>query len=476
MIRRIMAAFGLLLALLANPLSAQEFDLVIAGGRVIDPETRLDAPRNVGINGATIARISEQVLHGKRTLQAHGLVVAPGFIDVHQHAQTQEAGRLKALDGVTTALEMELGAPDVAAFLRAKMGRSLINYGTTASYVAARALAFDQPLASDELVPEAGTPTNSPASEAQLLGIERRLGDELDAGALAVGVGIEYIPGSTRMEVIRVFRVAAAHRVPIFAHVRSAGYIEPGSGIEAVEEVIGAAAVTGAAVHIAHINSICMKDWRFCLSLIEGANKRGLRVTTEAYPYIAGLTYINSAIFNAGWDTKRGLSYSDIRIPRTGEPLNKDRFDELRRSSQPIPVLLYSNTQETVDDIIAQPDVIIASDGFILHPRNAGTYSRVLARYVRELHVLTLTQAIGKMTILPAKLLEEATPRAHQKGRLQEGADADVVVFDPLAIRDRSTFEEPELPSVGVRHVIVNGTILIRDGKVVPQTFPGRPL
>src|SRR5262245_1668950 len=174
----IMAVFGLLLAPTAL---AQNYDLVVAGGRVIDPETGLDAIRNVAIADGKIARVSADRLQGKRTIDAKGLVVAPGFIDLHQHGQTEESGRLKAFDGVTTGLEMEIGVPDVAGFLKAKESHSLINYGTTASHAAARARAFGITLSEDMLVPVSGPATNDPATQEQLSATEARLQSELDA-------------------------------------------------------------------------------------------------------------------------------------------------------------------------------------------------------------------------------------------------------------------------------------------------------
>jgi amidohydrolase family protein len=258
--------------------------------------------------------------------------------------------------------------------------------------------------------------------------------------------------------------------------MRSAGRIEPGSSIEAVSEVIGAAAITGAALHIVHINSTCLRDSLECLSMIEGARARGLDVTTEAYPYIAGMTAVNSAVFNTGWREKLGIDYGDLVLPDTGEHLTKERFDELHNSSTTHWVLIFGNTQEIVDKVIPHPLVMIASDGIDSHPRNAGTYSRVLAQYVREKGTVTLMDAIRKMSFMPAEMLERSTPAARQKGRLQEGADADVVVFDAAIISDRSTFEKPMEPSVGVRCLVVGGTVVVDEGKIVPNVFPGKAL
>jgi len=466
----------LALVLLSTFLAAQQYDLVLEGGRIMDPETGLDAVRNVGIRDGKIAHISAAPLSGRRVIHAAGLVVAPGFIDLHQHGQDLASQRVKAFDGVTTALEMEIGAPDVTQFLNSKQGRSLIHYGTTASHVAARALIFGVPLPDGTILPKSGPATDQPATPDQIERIQKRLRDQIDAGALGIGMGIEYTPGATRLEVIDVFRTAAERKLPVYTHMRSAGRVEPGSAIQSTEEVIGAAAITGASLHIVHINSTCLRDSLECISLIEGARARGLDVTTEAYPYIAGMTAINSAVFNPGWREKLGIDYSNLVVPNTGEHLTKERFEELHNSSNPRWVLIFANTQEIVDAIIPNPLIMIASDGAEGHPRNAGTYARVLAQYFREKKTRTLMEALRKMTLMPAQVLERSTPAAHQKGRLQEGADADIVIFDPQIIADRSTFEKPMEPSVGVHYLLVGGTPLIDEGKLVPDVFPGRAL
>jgi N-acyl-D-aspartate/D-glutamate deacylase len=474
-----------LLAFSITIATAQQYDLVLEGGRVMDPETGLDAVRNVGVRDGKIVRISSDALNGRRVIPAKGLVVAPGFIDLHQHGQDIESQRVKALDGVTTALELEIGVPDVARFLKDKEGHSLIHYGTSASHVAARALVFGAPLPArpskthpgiPEILPKSGPATDQPATPEQIDVMREQLRAELDAGGLAIGMGIQYTPGATRLEVIDVFRLAAERRLPVYTHMRSSGKVEPGSAIESVSEVIGAAAITGASLHIVHINSTCASDGLECLSMVEGARARGLDVTTEAYPYIAGMTSINSALFNPGWQKKFGISYNELMLPETGEHLTKERFDELHNSSTTQSVLIFSNTQEMVDKVITHPLVMIASDGAEGHPRNAGTYSRVLAQYVREKGTLTLMDALRKMSLMPAQVLERSTPASRQKGRLQEGADADIVVLDAATISDRSTFQKPMEPSTGVHYLVVGGTVLIDEGKIVPDMFPGRAL
>jgi N-acyl-D-aspartate/D-glutamate deacylase len=473
-----MKSLVLYLAVVLSPFLAlaQSYDLVIQGGRVIDPETGLDAVRNVGISQGRIMKISAEALAGKRVISANGLIVAPGFIDLHQHAQDLESQRVKALDGVTTALEMEIGKPDVAAFLQSNEGHSLINYGTAASHPAARSLAFGTPLPPDGLLPKSGAATDKPASPEQIEMMKVRLRHELEAGALAVGMGIQYTPGASRWEVIEMFRLAAERRVPVYTHIRSNGKLEPGSNIESVSEVIGAVAVTGASLHVVHINSSCGAQALDCIGLIAGARARGLEVTTEAYPYEAAMTAINSARFNPGWQEKSGVTYHDLMLPETGERLTKERFEELHNSSEPRLVVLFSNTMEVVDPIFRNPLVMVASDGEKGHPRNAGTFCRILARYVRSQGTLTLMDAIRKMSLMPAQTLERSTPSARLKGRLQEGADADVVIFDPQTVTDRATYQHPMQPSVGIEYLLVGGVMLVDKGRLMEGVFPGKAI
>ncbi len=466
----------LFLGLSTTVVPAQQYDLVLEGGRVMDPETGMDAIRNVGILDGKIARISSAALNGKHVVHASGLVVAPGFIDLHQHSQDIASQRVKALDGVTTALELEIGAPDVAQFLKEKQGHSLIHYGTSASQVAARSLVFGVPMKYPDILPKSGPATDQPATPEQIEKIKTRLRNELDAGGLAIGMGIQYTPGATRSEVIDIFRLAAQRRLPVYTHIRSTGHTDPGSSIESISEVIGAAAITGASLHIVHLNSSCKSDAPECLLMIEGARAHGLDITTEAYPYIAGMTAINSAHFNPGWQQELGISYGDLMLPDTGERLTKARFDELHNSTTTRWVIVFSNTQEAVDKVIPHPLVMIASDGLEGHPRNAGTYSRVLAQYVRDKGTLSLMDALRKMSLMPAQMLERSTPAAHLKGRLQEGADADIVVFDAATITDRATYTKPMEPSVGVRYLLVGGTLVVDEGKLVPDVYPGRAL
>lgn len=468
----LLAGGALSLAVTAPP----PYALVLRGGRVMDPETGRDEVADVGIADGVVARIAKGPLDGARVLEARGLVVAPGFIDLHQHGHGPEDYRLKALDGVTTALELEIGVADVARFLREREGRSLIHFGATASHPAARVAALGAPLPAGAIVPPSSPATDRSATPEQLARVKDTLRAELEKGALGIGMGIAYTPGATRLEVIEVFRLAAERGVPVFAHLRSSGPVEPLSSIAAVSEAIAAAAVSGASLHIVHINSTGMRDAPECLRLVEGARARGLDVTTEAYPYGAGMTQINSGVFAPGWQERMGIGYRELALPATGERLTQETFEKLRASPETHMVLIFLNPDEVVDTVMVHPLVMVGSDGFLEHPRGAGTFARVLSRYVRDQRRLTLMDALRKATLMPAQRLERSTAAARKKGRLQEGADADVVVFDPQTIVDRATYHAPREPSTGVRHLLVAGTPVIVEGKVVEGMAPGLAL
>lgn len=462
--------------------STEPFDLVLKGGRVVDPETALDAIRDVGIRGDRIASISAESLEGNRVIDVRGMVVAPGFIDLHQHQQDTEAYRLKALDGVTMALELESGVPDIHRFLEARKGKTIIHFGAAASQEAARFLAWDSALTPSAFGPDAGIDdlpsgpaTNEPASPERVGRILAQIREGIRAGALGIGMGLEYTPGATRHEIIEICRLAAEYHLPVYVHIRSAGRMEPGSSIESVSEMIAAGAVTGAPVHIVHLNSSCLSESPECLRLIEGARARGLDITAEGYPYTAAMTTIASALFNPGWREKRGIDYSDIELPDTGEHLNKASFEALRASPQPHMVLIHMNPEQVVDGVIRHPLIMVASDGVKQHPRSAGTFARILARYVRSQGSLTLLDAIRKMSLMPAQRLEAATAAARRKGRLQPGADADIVVFDPQVIEDKATYRATRAPSTGVRYLLVAGIIVVDQGRITDGVAPGQP-
>lgn len=453
--------------LLAVSMLAQEYDTVISRGRVIDPETRLEAVRDVGIRAGKIVAVSETPLHGREMVDARGLVVTAGFIDLHQHGQTSENYALKARDGVTTALELEVGVRSVETWYAERAGKALINFGASAGHIPARMAIFND---SGGLLPK-DRAIQPQATSQQLSDILTIIRTGLNQGALGVGMGIAYVPGASREEIFRVFQLAAERKQTVFVHLRSSGPVEPG-GLDALQEVLSDAAATGAAVHVVHITSTELRDTRVALEMIHSAANHNIKVTTEAYPYTAGMTDISSAIFSEGWQQRNGgITFKDLQWAQTGERLSEESFARYRKQGGM--VAIHSIPEEVVRAAVADPEVMIASDGILEngkgHPRAAGTYARVLGRYVREEHLLPLMDALAKTSLMPANLLGLSN-----KGRVQAGADADITIFDPAKVIDRATFENPAQHSEGIPYVMVAGVWVVKNGELQAMVFPGK--
>jgi N-acyl-D-aspartate/D-glutamate deacylase len=400
-----------------------------------------------------------------------GLVVAPGFIDLHSHGQTPENYRFKAHDGVTTALEMEVGVSPVAPWYAERKGRALVNYGATAGHipVVMRVLGDTGTfLPRDNAVSRAATP-------AELKEITAQMVQGLKEGALGFGFGIAYLPKTPREQIFELLAAAAREKVGSFLHLRYGSAVEP-DAIDSIQEVIADAAATGAAVHIVHITSIASRQTDACLRLIQGARDRGLRITTEAYPYTASQTRIESAIFNDGWQQRAEIGYHELQWVATGERLTAESFARYRKQGGG--VIMHKIPEETVRKAMASPLVMIASDGGLTegkgHPRSAGSFARVLGIYVREQKVMPLPDAIRKMSYGPAQILEDSVPAMRKKGRIQPGADADITVFDPARVKDKATFENPAQYSEGIEHVLVNGVFVLKNGALVTGVLPGK--
>jgi N-acyl-D-aspartate/D-glutamate deacylase len=441
---------------------AGPFDLVIANGRVIDPASGLDALRHVGISGGTVRALSTDPLKGAIVLDATGLVVAPGFIDLHQHDHTPEAYRLKAADGVTTALELEVGTGDIERFYGEREGKSLINFGATIGHIPVRMKVLGDP--GDFLPSGAAAEREATATELQAIldGIRRGLAQ----GAVGVGFGIAYTPQASRMEILDVFAEAGRAGAPAFVHMRGGG--DP---IGAAEEVIALSVATGTPLHIVHVQSTGGRRTGDVLRLLSMTRERGLDVTTEMYPYTASATRIESALYD-NWEQFPDSRFQNFLWPPTGERLTRETFAKYRKTGGT--VVSFGNTEEVVSLALRDPLTMVASDGSLDHPRGSGTYARVLGRYVREQKLLTLNEALRKMTIMPAERLEKRIPAMARKGRISVGADADITVFDPARVIDEATYEKPATPSGGIRYVLVNGVVVVRDGQVVDGANPGR--
>jgi len=455
-------------ALLADGDQAVTYDLVIRGGRIIDPETNLDqVGLNLGIKGSSVAALTSAPLKGKREIDARGLIVAPGFIDLLSYNPTDVGVWNKLADGITANIGMHGTTIQPAAWFSAYgKWRLPLHYGGSFSYPQARIkLKIDR---------------YRSATKQQIDEMYRMGEQALLNGCLGVSISLEYMPGVSSEECLSMMRLAGKYGVPVFYHVRFSDTEPPGTNLEALEEVVGYARETGAAIHIDHINStggtFSMKE---SLAFLDKARTNGVDVTACMYPYNFWATYLNSARFDRGWQSRFRIDYKDLQLGGSEEKLTKASFERYKRQGKL--AAAFAIPEEDVRDSLRSPWVIVASDGilepgFNNHPRASGMCARLIGRYVRDEKVLGLMQALAKLTILPARRLEKTAPALRRKGRLTPGADGDLVLFDLERISDRATTAHPEAMSVGIEYVLVNGQI-VKDPKGLDKTVrSGKPI
>ncbi|MGV9295349.1 MULTISPECIES: amidohydrolase family protein [Amycolatopsis] len=483
---------------------------LLRGGRVIDPATGFDGTADVLVSDGEVIAVGPGLpsADDQVEIDVAGYIVGPGFIDLHSHVHTIAGQRLQAMDGVTTALDLEAGLmPVERAYAEAAAAGRPLHYGFSASWGSARAkvLAGIEPDANINTgLSVLGNPAwQRSSSKTELAAWLSLVEGELAAGALGVGVLLGYAPASDPAEFLALAKLAKQAEAPTYTHVRELVEVDPGTPADGSEEIAIVAAETGAAMHHCHVNSTSGRHIDRVLAALESGRSAGSRVTVEAYPYGAGSTAVGAAFISPERLKMKGLNPSRVILLETGERIaDEGRLLQVRAETPGAPCILEFLDEDDPTDrtllhqALAFPDSIVASDampvywqnganestewplppGGATHPRTAGTFSKSLRLMVREAGVWTWLEAFRRCSYLPARVLDEVAPGARTKGRLNVGADADIVVLDPATITDTATYFDATRPAVGVRHLFVAGTPVVRDGQLLTDAFPGQPL
>jgi N-acyl-D-aspartate/D-glutamate deacylase len=470
----------------AKTITSDVFDTVIEGGRVMDPETNFDDIANIGIRRGKITHISTERLKANRIIDARGLVVSPGFIDIHSHTPTRLGEHLSVLDGITTQLDLEAGSyPPTDYGYQYKAGAQL-HYGSSVGHFAIRGLVMDNStqgyfFSEDGFISLGGAMWSQPATPAQVNEMREHLRNGLQLGGLGIGVLLDYMTEAvTESELSMIFATAAEYDTPVYVHVRRG---MPGDAT-GLDEVIALAERHGVATMICHITHSAMGGIGVWLSKIDAANSRGARITTETLSYLAGGTSIVADVFiNRDWRAIFDIDYEDVQWVPTGEWLDEKRFLQYQREFPTSSINHHYIKEEWLVEALKWPGMMVSTDAlpaFDLevktNPNIAGTYAHFLGRYVRDLEVMPLMDGLRRITLLPAQWLSQASSAFETKGRIQVGADADLVIFDSETIAARAEYGDPYQPSVGIAHVLVAGRPVVVNGSQVEGRYPGQHL
>jgi hypothetical protein len=498
--RYLMVGSFILSGLAASSGFAQDYDLVITGGRVMDPETMFDDVANVGIKDGRIVAISKDPLTGAETIDATGHIVAPGFIDTHFHFQMPVGYSLGLRDGLTSSMDFEMGCAGsyLAEWYEARAGVTGANYGCAVSHEAARAMFIDGsdgdymkdgPLAAYETRKKTGWSATRPTLE-QGNAILGEIDKGLQAGAPGIGSTVGYMrSGVSSREMFEVQKVGARYGRPTGAHTRYTLGTDT-SEVNGAQELIANAIALGAPAIVLHYNN---PGWRVTHELISGLQERGFNIWGEIYPYAAGSTTINAEfLVPEVWVDQLGNRYEDTMLdPVTGEYYTLDTYEATVASEPARPIVVFKMPEEDQAKWLTLKGVTMGSDAVGAkpydapwdypmdqlggtHPRTAGARGATI-RLGRENNI-PMMQLMSILSYNAAKHMGDTGLKAMQeRGRIQKGMVADIVVFDPELFTDNSTYENGAIPSTGMKAVIVNGQVTVRDDVLLP-VFAGQPI
>ena len=438
---------------------------VVKNGRVIDPYNNIDSKLNIVIKDGKILELTPYEISGEKNIDATGLIVCPGFIDIHMHEDMYH-NEEDYLDewiaksmlnmGVTTCIGGNCGInlTEPLTYLDAVDRLKLpVNIGLMAGHTNIR-----------ECVVENSNKYN-PIQIDDIKKIMYTAREYLEGGCFGISYGIRYVPGITELELIEVSKACKPENKIINAHVRD----DAKNIIWATKEFIKVGMKLDIPIQNSHIGSMGgygqMKE---LLRLLDSVKSSGLDITSDCYPYYAFSTRIGETTYDDGFLERYNIDYDSIEISEgkyKGQRCTKNIFDELRKNSPDTITVGHVMNEKDIDMAILHPNVMIASDGFLHneqgHPRAAGTFPRLIDKYVKT-GKLSLYDAINKMTTMPAKKLGLSN-----KGNLSKGSDADITIFSYDEIKDNATFDNPIKKPDGIKYVLIKGSVALKDGEIV---------
>lgn len=440
-------------------------DIKIVNGFIIDAESKKSSVGDIGIKDGKIAAIGTVPEEAKKTIDAKGKYVSPGFIDIHMHEEDFSLTKKLGYDiadtmlnmGVTTCIVGNCGnnrqsMEELYQFIQEK--GNPVNY---LSYIGHNFLRNQV----------GSTDIYKKSSKEQIEKMQRMVKDAVDFGAVGVSYGLEYCPGIDTEEAILIAKeIQGRDDLLLAAHYRKDAIY----ALDAIKEMSQIGKECRIPFQISHLSSCsAYGNMTEALKLIDDISNSGTDLQVDAYPYAAFSTFIGSAVFDDGCLEIWNKDYDSIMLteePFKGMFCDKELFEKARKEYPNMLAVAYVMNEDEIVQALNHPLVMIASDGIYRnhsgHPRGAGTFPRVIGHYVRDEKKLEFYDAIYKMTYMPAKRL-----KFKNKGLIKEGYDADITIFDYNTIIDKATFQDPQVRPEGIEYVIVNGKIAVEEGKTI---------